>query len=146
MGGFGRDPIPGFTPSAAPSTPVFRPETAVLRVMNGPGAGCLFPLDRLLLLVGRSDPPAIVVDIDLAECELSLPPKVSRRHAELQWVDGELQITDIGSSNGTWVDDNRLVSADGGPLSAPARLTPGSRIRFANVACEIALNAYPPSS
>ena len=137
MGGFGRDPIPGFAPTAIPSTTPLRIDTACLKVLNGPGAGREFPLDRLRLWVGRSDPPGIAVDIDLTECELGVPPKVSRRHAEILWVEGTLQVTDLGSSNGTWVDGKRLPVSANAPLSEPAYLPLGSKIRFANLECEV---------
>jgi sulfite reductase alpha subunit-like flavoprotein/cytochrome b involved in lipid metabolism len=35
---------------------------------------------------------------------------VSRRHARLEVVDGQLLITDLGSTNGTYVNDTRVIS------------------------------------
>jgi sigma-B regulation protein RsbU (phosphoserine phosphatase) len=51
-----------------------------------------------------------------------LDPGLSRRHAELWFEAGEWKIADLGSSNGTFLDDVRLATA--------ATLTPGARIRF----------------
>lgn len=53
-------------------------------------------------------------DIGLAD------PRLSRRHAELFFRDGSWQIADCGSSNGTWVDGQRL--------DAPLILGHGKRI------------------
>ena len=50
---------------------------------------------------------------------------VSRRHAELVIRDGALWITDLGSSNGTFVNDTRLAPRQ------PVRLINGARLRFA---------------
>lgn len=57
---------------------------------------------------------------------------VSRRHAELRYEDGRLYVTDIGSSNGTFVNDQRL------PASTEYELRPGQALRLASdVAVEI---------
>jgi pSer/pThr/pTyr-binding forkhead associated (FHA) protein len=138
--GFGSDPIPGMDLpfDVAPSQSSLRPDTALLRILNGPAAGRAYPLNAVRLRIGRNDPPNHLVDIDLTDCELGDPPKVSRRHAELRWVDETLQILDLGSSNGTDVNGERLVAVSN-PASFPVALRPGDRIRFANLECEIAL-------
>ena len=138
--GFGSDPIPGYGQPYAPTMEqsVLRPDTALLRILNGPAAGRAYPLNAMRIRIGRNDPPAHFVDIDLTDCELGDPPKVSRRHAELRWVDETLQIIDLGSSNGTDVNGVRLAAANS-PASAPTTLHPGDRLRFANLDCEILL-------
>ena len=113
------------------------PTNARLKVTNGPGAGKVFSLDKMKLLVGRSDPPAILVDVDLRECELGGSPMISRRHAELQWVDGDLQLVDLGSANGTYVDGTRLTAQTPKHPSQPVKLGAGVRIRFGNVELEV---------
>ncbi|HMJ12525.1 MAG TPA: sigma 54-interacting transcriptional regulator [Polyangiaceae bacterium] len=46
-----------------------------------------------------------------ASADLSLPvPAVSRRHAELSWVDGEFVLRDLGSRNGTLLDGASISS------------------------------------
>jgi len=139
VGGFGQDPIPGYNLPAqnAPALPL-TPAAAVLRLLNGPAAGRTFPLTALRLLIGRTDPKAgIHADIDLTACEQSVPPKVSRRHAELQWADDTLRLTDLGSANGTWHNSERLTLPAGKISSAPIPLAPGDHIRFANLECEV---------
>lgn len=137
MGGFGMDPIPGM--SIEPAAPAFTLETAGLRLLNGPGTGSVFPLDRPHLLVGRNDPPALTVDIDLTSRELGTTPMISRRHAELQWVEGQLHVVDLGSTNGTWVNGQRLLAQNQTPPSPPVPLFPGDRLKFANLEFEIIL-------
>lgn len=73
------------------------------------------------LLVGR-EPPAPPALAARLEREFS---NVSRRHAELLLADGSLWIVDLGSSNGTFVNDTRLAS------NQRVRLVNGARLRFA---------------
>ena len=138
MGGFGRDPIPGF--QREPVSPQPRqantPEPYCLRVLNGPCTGRTFALSGPRLRVGRGDPPAVTVDIDLGECELGSPAMVSRLHAELIWIDGKLAITDLGSRNGTWVNDQPISAAEHG-MSDPVPVDAGCRIRLANLEFEV---------
>jgi hypothetical protein len=43
---------------------------------------------------------------DSSQCELPVDdPTVSRKHASICWTAGEFQLTDLGSTNGTWLDD-----------------------------------------
>lgn len=55
----------------------------------------------------------------LATCE-----NISRRHAELFLDGGSLFIKDLGSTNGTFLDDIRL------PVGKPELVSDGARIRF----------------
>ncbi|HLJ55456.1 MAG TPA: FHA domain-containing protein [Chthonomonadaceae bacterium] len=144
MGGFGRDPIPGLQERPAADATGARTDPAagpLLRVLNGPCAGRTFPLDppprALRIRIGRADPPEVTVDIDLTECELGSPAMISRRHAELLWVDGALHLVDLGSRNGTCIDGALVVSRDGGP-SDPIPLANGCIIRLANLLLELA--------
>jgi pSer/pThr/pTyr-binding forkhead associated (FHA) protein len=113
------------------------PANARLRVTNGPGAGKVFALEKMRILVGRTYPPAILVDVDLRECELGASPMISRRHAELQWVDGDLELVDLGSANGTYVDGSRLSAPGPRSPSPPTKLGLGAKIKFGNVELEV---------
>ena len=139
MGGFGQDPIPGYDlPAKEAPALCLTPETALLRLLNGPAAGRVFPLSALRILIGRSDARAAIhADIDLTDCELGSPPKISRRHAELQWADETLRLIDLGSANGTWHNSERLTFPSNKPPSAPLSLAPHDRLRFANLEFEI---------
>jgi NADPH-dependent 2,4-dienoyl-CoA reductase/sulfur reductase-like enzyme/pSer/pThr/pTyr-binding forkhead associated (FHA) protein len=52
---------------------------------------------------------------------------VSRRHAEIRYANGQYVLQDLGSTNGTFVNEMRL------PPDAPYILKPNDRLRFGNV-------------
>lgn len=73
-----------------------------------------FAVTAAPLIVGRS-----------RQCEVYLNDvTVSRRHAELVLQESVLNVTDLKSRNGTFVDDERVQSC---------RIYPGQRIRFGAV-------------
>lgn len=73
----------------------------VLLVVNGSAAGQTFPLSRGHYVIGRDE-----------EAEISLPDvAISRFHALVVVdPDGAVSIRDLGSSNGTCINGQRLVS------------------------------------
>lgn len=79
--------------------------TAALTMKNGPLAGRQFTVTEPLTM-GRESVD-VVVD----------SPTISRRHAVVRPVEGTLEIEDLGSRNGTWVNGDRI---DG-----PTRLAAG---------------------
>lgn len=140
--GFGNDPIPGIGKTEdrlGKNLQTFGPDTVCLRIMNGPAKGRTFRLDKPCMLVGRNDPPVIKVDMDLADCELGAVPMISRRHAEFVWNDGRLEIVDLGSTNGTWVNGEKLTPTSPGTPSAGVMLLAGSEVRLANIEFGIAV-------
>lgn len=59
------------------------------------------------------------------ECQIVIPGShLSRTHAEFDLTDDQLRITDLGSANGTFVNDQRIEAR------LPLRLQPGDRLRF----------------
>jgi pSer/pThr/pTyr-binding forkhead associated (FHA) protein len=57
-----------------------------------------FPIKSKKATIGRN-----------TECSLQIPlGMVSRRHCELRVKDGEVIVRDLGSSNGTYVNDRRI--------------------------------------
>ncbi len=69
----------------------------VLRGVSGPTFGKNFPLIGTVT-IGR-----------MSECEISLPYEgISRRHARLQTVPEGIMVEDLGSSNGTFINDQRI--------------------------------------
>ena len=69
------------------------------------------PIEGASLTIGRLPP-----------CDLLLPGgEVSRQHCRIDVTAGEASITDLGSTNGTFIDGRRLV--------APAPLRPGATIQ-----------------
>lgn len=73
-----------------------------LTVRSGSERGTTLQLDGECLVIGRDE-----------DCDLVLSdPKVSRRHASLdRAADGSAVVRDLGSSNGTWVNGERIQSA-----------------------------------
>ena len=65
------------------------------------------------MVVGRTGS-----DIELAD------PEVSRRHASFRSVDGGIAVEDLGSSNGTFVNEQ--------PVQGIVTLQPGDAVRFGN--------------
>jgi len=69
-----------------------------LRIKGGPGEGLVFALDKEAMVMGRD-----------ASCDIQLPDQgVSRRHAEIYKVGELFFIRDLGSRNGTFVNDERV--------------------------------------
>ena len=89
---------PGFDPNP-PAEGRF-----VLRVTEGPDLGQVFSIEPdqpTRTLVGQSQ-----------ACEIRLSdPEVSRRHVALELAGKRLRITDLGSTNGTFVDGVSVVDA-----------------------------------
>jgi two-component system cell cycle response regulator len=71
-----------------------------LLVVQGPGIGEIHQLRRPQTIIGRD----LHVDVHLPH------PTVSRRHARLTTVGGQLLVEDLGSTNGTFVDLERVVN------------------------------------
>ena len=73
----------------------------MLVVKRGPNAGSRFLLDQPMTSAGRNPDSDIFLD-DVT---------VSRRHAEFRLENGEFQVVDIGSLNGTYVNREPVDSA-----------------------------------
>ena len=70
---------------------------ARLRVVSGPAAGQTVDVEEEVV-IGRED-----TDLDIDDLELS------RRHAVVRRFANRLQVEDLGSTNGTFVDGNRIA-------------------------------------
>ena len=133
--GFGQEPIPGMDDSAtsvatAPSPSKQR--TWRLKILNGPKAGSKIDIGNSFQIAGRNDPPSVAVDIDLTDAELGDPPMLSRRHVALAVVDGNLQVKDLASTNGTFLNGERLL-----PEEVHTVKSSGIRLRLANLDLDI---------
>lgn len=73
-----------------------------LHVLSGARAGRHVLVDRPTILIGRHP-----------HCDLQLDPEVDRdvstRHAEVRQVEGRLILRDLGSTNGTFVNGERIA-------------------------------------
>jgi hypothetical protein len=85
-----------------------------LIVQTGPNAGHEFVLVKNVVLLGRSDQCYIVI----------ADPLVSRRHSQITCDGPYCTIEDLGSTNGTFVNDERLAQ--------PRILRSGDQIRVAD--------------
>ncbi|WP_233512798.1 FHA domain-containing protein, partial [Micromonospora deserti] len=84
----------------------------LLTVTGGPMRGLSFRLGPARQVVGRASTADIVVH----------DPHLSRRHAEV-WLTGEgMSLADLGSTNGTWLNDRQITGVE--------RLADGDVIRI----------------
>lgn len=83
-----------------------------LIVRTGPNPGMVFDLTKEVTLFGRD----VTNDIVLGDAE------VSRQHARLTHTPGGYVLEDLGSTNGSFVNGERLI--------APRALNPGDMIGF----------------
>jgi pSer/pThr/pTyr-binding forkhead associated (FHA) protein len=94
-----RTTLPG---DAADSADTDRPPagTALLVTVRGPGLGTRYPLSGPTVTIGRHP------DSDIRLEDVT----VSRRHAQLRIEDGSYTVADLGSLNGTYVNQERIES------------------------------------
>lgn len=71
-----------------------------LAVLGGRDSGRIFAVERPSLVIGRGD-----ADINLED------PEVSRHHARIEVRGAQLFVRDLGSTNGTFVDDQKVTEA-----------------------------------
>ncbi len=82
----------------------------VLEVVEGVDRGLVYRFDSQAILLGRLNTDLVVRDSD-----------VSRRHAIIEVMGDQVILRDLNSTNGTWLNNQRVMSA---------RLQPGDRIRL----------------
>jgi hypothetical protein len=100
-----------------------------LTIASGPGAGETVQLAGEQAVVGREEDCDLVIEGE----------KVSRRHAAFERLpDGRWQVTDLGSTNGTFVNGERLAA------NAPRALSGGERIRIGDA--ELVVSATEPGN
>ena len=93
------------------------PKTLV--VTAGPLAGTRITLGDQPILIGRADDSTLVLTDDFA----------SSRHARLTNRGGQWYVEDLGSTNGTFLDQQRV--------QAPLLVAPGQPIRIGQTALEL---------
>jgi diguanylate cyclase (GGDEF)-like protein len=91
---------------------------ACLVSIYGPNLGRRWSLDRDEIVVGRDGDCDVLVPIDT----------VSRRHCRLRQSDGAVFLTDLGSTNGTALNDEALAPNEEFALRAGDRIRVGSAI------------------
>lgn len=66
-------------------------------VTNGPLKGKVFPFSKPRMVLGRADADIVIDD-----------PEISRKHCAVEVYADHALLVDLGSTNGTFVDDNRV--------------------------------------
>lgn len=93
-----------------PKTP--RVKGTSLVVVEGPLTGTVVPLGTAAVTIGRAPDSTLVIDDDYA----------SSRHARLFPSEGAWVVEDLGSTNGTWIDRQRITAPTLLPVGAPLRI------------------------
>lgn len=94
-------------------------EPRSLLLTGGPLVGTIIPLGSTQIVIGRSPSSTLVLEDEYA----------SSQHARLTPADGRWWIEDLGSRNGTFVDDERLTS--------PRELNVGDIVRIGQTTLEL---------
>lgn len=97
-----------------------------LKVTSGPATGQSLELESELV-IGREN-----ADLTIADAEMS------RRHAVMRPVDGCVEVEDLGSMNGTFVDEERIT--DSRTLTASAIV----RLGTSRIAVDVPIAAAEP--
>jgi predicted component of type VI protein secretion system len=91
----------------------------ILEIVEGPGAGKQVPLDNVVD-VGREPSLPLHLDED---------SQVSRRHARFSAQGGSVAVEDLGSTNGTYVNEQ--------PINSPRTLNAGDKVRIGLTVLEL---------
>ncbi|MGB0389434.1 MAG: FHA domain-containing protein [Ardenticatenaceae bacterium] len=104
------------------SSPISSPSRAKarLKVLSGPAKGKSITIEK----------PSCLIERDSLHLALN-DPRVSREHAIFKWDDGSWYLKDLGSTNGTYLNNKKLVAQQSYPLPQQASLQFGnSRVEF----------------
>ncbi len=97
IAGFGSDTVAGQDLHASGAIELPRDKRFSLAVIQGAATGRIFQITRSRTTVGRTGN-----DIDLDD------PEASRAHAVVEVLADQAILRDLGSTNGTWVDGERI--------------------------------------
>ena len=90
-----------------------------LVVVEGPLTGTTIPLGTADVTIGRAPDATIVLDDDYA----------STAHAKLSLINGTWVVSDLGSTNGTWIDRQRITT--------PTQLAVGNQLKVGRTVLEL---------
>jgi predicted Zn finger-like uncharacterized protein len=94
-------------PVAGGTRPMARPlrlpadQRLSLACISGPDSGRIFEIDKPRVVIGRANADIVVADI---QC--------SRQHAVIEVMDERVFLSDLNSTNGTYVNDERVSRAE----------------------------------
>lgn len=107
------------TPTPAPAPKPRRAGPTRLVLTEGPLRGTTLPLGGSAVLIGRAPSCTLVLDDDYS----------SSQHARVFSQDGHWYVEDLGSTNGTFVDDRKITGT--------VEVRPGTPIRIGQSVIEL---------
>jgi pSer/pThr/pTyr-binding forkhead associated (FHA) protein len=107
-----RPPRPAAPPVPRRPGRVSRATPQQMVVTAGPLAGKTFPLTDAQITIGRADDATLVLTDDYA----------STRHARIFPQDGQWIVEDLGSTNGTYLDRQKVTQPTPVPVGVPIRI------------------------
>ena len=96
-----RVPVPGAARNPARPLRLPTDQRLSLACISGPDSGRIFEIDRPRVVIGRANADVVVADI---QC--------SRQHAAIEVMDEHIFVVDLNSTNGTYVNDQRVNRAE----------------------------------
>ncbi len=102
--------------AASAATIIERPGAATLRAVSGNASGRSWQLPQSESSIGRDDKNLISID----------DGKSSREHAKIRYADGIYSLVDLGSSNGTYLNDQRVSGQT--PLNSGDQIRVGDTV------------------
>ena len=100
-------------------TPKVKTGPRSLVVVEGPLTGTVIPLGTADVTIGRAPDSTLFLDDDYA----------SNAHSRLTLTNGTWIVTDLGSTNGTWVDRSRITG--------PTPFTVGHQLKVGRTVLEL---------
>jgi pSer/pThr/pTyr-binding forkhead associated (FHA) protein len=104
---------------------------ATLRITSGPRAGETVEVDKQELVIGREGADVEVEDVEM-----------SRRHAILRRAARRLEIEDLGSKNGTFVNGSRIEEPT--PLGGGTEIRIGTTVMVVEGALPVSTTGEAP--
>ena len=96
-----RVPITGAVRNPARQLRLPTDQRLSLACISGPDSGRIFEIDKPRVVIGRANADIVVADI---QC--------SRQHAAVEVMDEHIFVVDLNSTNGTYVNDQRVNRAE----------------------------------
>ena len=93
--------VPGANRHAARPLRLPNDQRLSLACISGPDSGRIFEIEKPRVVIGRANADVVVADI---QC--------SRQHAAIEVMDEHVFVVDLNSTNGTYVNDQRVSRSE----------------------------------